>query len=129
MQKGIFGQNGLKTGPSNPLGQVPFKSQSMGGLRGYTSANLDQPSMLSDDVSLLDPKITTEAAIKEEIKALKSQAVLRYNQRDYANAGQLFSSILQYLQQIYPANHAECITAEKSIVACNNKLLGVGRTM
>ena len=122
MQKGILGQ-GFKSGPSNPIGQGPLKSQSVGGL------NLDQRSMLSDDVSLLDTKTITESAIRDEIKALKTQAVLRYNQRDYANAGQLFTTILQYLQHIYPSNHAECITAEKSIVACNNKLLAQGRTM
>ena len=122
VQKGILGQ-GFKSGPMNPTGQGPLKSQNMGGI------NLDQRSMLSDDVSLLDTKTMTESAIREEIKALKTQAVLRYNQRDYANAGQLFTSILQYLQQIYPGNHAECITVEKSIIACNNKLLAQGRTM
>ena len=66
--------------------------------------------------------VMVTAASKEDIKALKTQAVLKYNQREYQQAMSLFDEVLQMLQQTLPPTHTDCLTVGKSITACRTKL-------
>ena len=66
--------------------------------------------------------VMVTAASKEDIKALKTQAVLKYNQREYQQAMSLFDEVLQMLQQTLPPSHTDCLTVGKSIAACRTKL-------
>lgn len=62
-------------------------------------------------------------AMDEKIKLTQRQAILLFNENKFADACMYFQEVLCLLQLVYPANHPECIKAEKSILLTQRKLM------
>jgi hypothetical protein len=64
----------------------------------------------------------SEAEMKEEAKSLQNQAVLKFSQRNYKKAIELFTAALELLQGLHGPSSPECDKIKKSIEACTKKM-------
>jgi hypothetical protein len=66
--------------------------------------------------------------IQEELRKLQLEAIKRYNDQQYDDAEALFSEMLEVLKTIYPANHPECVKAEKSIIMVQRRRVAADKS-
>jgi hypothetical protein len=66
-----------------------------------------------------------EDKILLEARELQRQAVLCYNNQQYAQAEAKFRDVCEVMKMLFPAGHPECVRAEKSVLMVQRKM-GVG---
>jgi hypothetical protein len=65
--------------------------------------------------------------VKQDVKSIQSQAVLKFSQRNYVKAEELFKQALEMLLAMYDPSHPEVVRTEKGIKACQHKAANVGK--
>jgi hypothetical protein len=60
--------------------------------------------------------------MKADVKELEIQAVMKFNQRNYPRAEQLFAQALEMLLPVYGPKHPSCQRLQQSIAACQRKM-------
>jgi Ca2+-binding EF-hand superfamily protein len=88
-------------------------------LNGGGRSDFEYSNMIEESQSFSQPPNLTN--IKEEIKSVQTQAVLKFSQRNYSKAVELFTNVLSMLKQVYPENHPECKKIQNSIEASKRK--------
>jgi hypothetical protein len=80
------------------------------GARGGSTNRLMQPSTPGVNV------------MEEKIKLSQKHAIMLFNQNKFDESLVYFEDVLRMLQMMYPANHPECVKAEKSILLVQRKM-------
>lgn len=60
--------------------------------------------------------------VEEKASNFRRDAILEFNAGNFKDALEYFKLVLQLLQSLYPANHPECVKAEKSILLVQRKI-------
>jgi hypothetical protein len=69
----------------------------------------------------------SDSMLKQDLKSIQNQAVLKFSQRNYAKAEELFKQALDILLTMYDPSHPECVRTEKGIKACQQRAANVGK--
>ena len=65
--------------------------------------------------------ISVSSTIQRDLDNIQKKAVMRYNERKYGKAEELFIEALDILKKHYPETHPEIEKAKKSIMICQRK--------
>lgn len=76
---------------------------------------------MEDEIIYFTLFVVTPQMIEEKANAIRRDAILEFNAGNFKDALEYFKLVLQLLQSIYPANHPECVKAEKSILLTQRK--------
>lgn len=92
---------------------------------GYSSKIMGMGELQRPSDAINGNKLTSQplndANAKENLKSLQTQAVLKFSQRNYSKAIELFTNVLGMMHQIYPSGHPECLKIHNSIEASKRK--------
>jgi hypothetical protein len=67
--------------------------------------------------------ISISSTVQRDLDNIQKKAVMRYNERKYGKAEELFNEALDILKKHFQETHPEIEKAKKSILICQKKKL------
>lgn len=89
--------------------------------RGSKQQGFDELMLQGSQIDNNLCTVSISSSVQRDIENTQRKAVMRFNERKYGKAEELFVEVLESLKKYYPETHPEIEKAKKSIQVCQKK--------